>query len=149
MKDTAGSLLKDKTGNIYTVAPDTTVLMALKMMAEKNVGALLVMDLEKIAGIITERDYARKCILHEKESDTIAVSEIMTSELITVDTVETVEKCMSIMMEKGIRHLPVLEEGRLVGLISIRDVLGRLISKQKTKIHDLENLLSGKGYESF
>ena len=117
-------LLDKKGHDVYSVSPDETVFDALKLMAAKEIGALVVLEDEKLVGIISERDYARKIILKGKASKDTAVREIMTSEVIHTRPDESVRKCLSLMTKHRFRHMPVLEEGRLVGILSIEDVKG-------------------------
>ena len=117
--------LLDKKGHeVYSVSPDTSVYDALKLMAEKEIGALVVLEDEKMVGILSERDYARKIILKGKASKDTAVQEIMTSEVIHASPDQKVQKCLSLMTKHRFRHIPVLEEDRLVGILSIEDVKG-------------------------
>ena len=115
-------LLESKGYDVYSVSPDTTVYDALKLMSEKEIGALVVLEDDKMVGIISERDYARKVILKGRNSQETVVREIMTSEVIHTYPEQKVQKCLSIMTKKHFRHMPVLEEGRLVGILSIGDV---------------------------
>ena len=114
--------MDQKGHEVYSVTPDTTVYDALKLMAEKEIGALVVVEKEKMVGIVSERDYARKIILKGKSSKETAVSEIMTSEVIHTTPDKKVRKCLSLMTKHHFRHIPVLEEGRLVGILSIEDI---------------------------
>ena len=116
-------LLDGKGRHIVSVVPDTTVLDAIIVMADKAIGSLIVMDDDKLLGIVTERDYARKVIIKGRSSNTTRVSEIMTTDVFTTSSTESVNKCMSLMTEKRIRHLPVLEDNRVVGIISIGDLV--------------------------
>ena len=134
-------LLDDKGTQIYAIAPDARVIDALKLMAEKDVGALVVTEGGQLAGIISERDYARKVILHGKSSHDIQVREIMTSKVITVHPGQTVEECMALMTAKRIRHLPVTEGERLVGLLSIGDLVKEVIAEQEATIKQLESYI--------
>lgn len=136
-------LLDGKGRHIVSVVPDTTVLDAIIVMADKAIGSLVVMDDDKLLGIVTERDYARKVIIKGRSSNTTRVSEIMTTEVFTTSSTESVNKCMSLMTEKRIRHLPVLEDNRVVGIISIGDLVQAIISDQKEEIEQLENYISG------
>ena len=136
-------ILREKGNQTWSVSLHTIVLDALKLMAEKNIGALVVLDGEQLAGIFSERDYARKVILKGKASKDIPVKEIMTSEVTTVRPGHTVEECMGLMTEKRIRHLPVVEEGKLVGLISIGDIVKAIISDKEFIIKQLENYITG------
>ncbi len=115
-------LLDQKGHEVYSVAPETTVYDALKIMAEKEIGALVVVEDEKMVGIVSERDYARKIILKGKSSKETAVSEIMTSEVVHTSPDKKVRKCLSLMTKHHFRHIPVLEDGRLVGILSIEDI---------------------------
>jgi CBS domain-containing protein len=115
-------LLDQKGHDVYSVSPETTVYDALKLMAQKEIGALVVVDDEKMVGIVSERDYARKIILKGKSSRGTAVSEIMTSEVIHTSPDNKVRKCLSLMTKHHFRHIPVLEDGRLVGILSIEDI---------------------------
>jgi CBS domain-containing protein len=136
-------LLDGKGRHIVSVVPDTTVLDAIIVMADKAIGSLIVMDDDKLLGIVTERDYARKVIIKGRSSKTTRVSEIMTTDVFTTSSTESVNKCMSLMTEKRIRHLPVLEDNRVVGIISIGDLVQAIISDQKEEIEQLENYISG------
>ena len=115
-------LLDQKGHDVYSVSPDTSVYDALKLMAEKEIGALVVVEEQKMVGIVSERDYARKIILKGKSSKETAVSEIMTSEVIHTSPDKKVRKCLSLMTKHHFRHIPVLEDGRLVGILSIEDI---------------------------
>jgi CBS domain-containing protein len=134
-------LLQAKGTEVHKVGLDERVIDALKLMAEKDVGALLVMDGGKLSGIISERDYARKVILHGKSSHDIPVREIMTTKVITVHSRHSVEECMALMTSKRIRHLPVVEGERLVGLLSIGDLVKEVIADQEATIRQLESYI--------
>ncbi len=136
-------LLKDKGRDVWSVAPDAPVYQALELMAEKNCGAVLVLDQDKMVGILSERDYARKVILQGKSSKNTPVKEIMSSKVVYIRPEQTVEDCMALMTDKRIRHLPVLENRKLVGLISIGDIVRAVISEQEFIIHQLENYITG------
>jgi CBS domain-containing protein len=140
---TLRSILEVKGNSIWSVSPDSTVYDTIKMMAEKNVGALLVLDGDKLSGIISERDYARKVILKGKSSKETRVSEIMTSSVVTIGPEQSIEDCMALMTAKRIRHLPVLESNKLLGVISIGDVIKAIISEQEYTIKQLENYITG------
>jgi CBS domain-containing protein len=140
---TVRDILQRKGNQIWSVAPDSTVYDALTLMAEQNVGALLVLDGEKIVGVFSERDYARKIILKGKASKETSVDEIMTSEVTTVHPGQFVEECMALMTDKRIRHLPVLEGEKLAGLISIGDVVKAIISDREFIIKQLESYITG------
>ena len=138
---TVTQLLQAKGREIHTIGPDARVFDALKLMAEKNVGALVVTEGGKLAGILSERDYARKVILLSKSSHDIAVREIMTAKVITVQPGQTVEQCMALMTEKRIRHLPVTDGEKLVGVLSIGDLVKEVISEQEQTIKQLESYI--------
>ena len=144
--DKVGTILQKKGSNVWTIKPDAIVYRALEMMNDKGVGALVVVNDEgKVEGIITERDYARKVILQVRSSKETYVKEIMTKELLVVNPSTTIEECMGIMTEKRIRHLPVMEGDKLVGIISIGDVLKAIIEAQGIMIEHLSNYIMG-GY---
>jgi CBS domain-containing protein len=136
-------LLDSKGRNVVSVAPDTTVLDAIRIMADKTVGSLLVMDDDEMCGIVTERDYARKVIIKGRASESTMVSEIMTSDVLTTSSAQTVNSCMELMSEKRIRHLPVVEDNRVIGMISIGDLVQAIISDQQEEIEHLEQYISG------
>jgi CBS domain-containing protein len=127
---------------VLAVSPTSTVLDALRLMAERNVGAALVVESDRLVGIVTERDYARKVALKGKRSSDTPVSEVMTSPVISIDQNWTADQCMVLMDEKHIRHLPVLDEGRIVGVISIRDAVRAIIDEQQYTIQELEKYIS-------
>src|SRR5688572_23555336 len=134
-------LISTKGGQVYFIGPDAKVIEALQLMAHKDVGALVVMEGEKLVGIISERDYARKVILQGRSSHDLPVREIMTSEVITVDPECTVEECMSLVTQKRVRHLPVTESGRLIGVVSIGDLVKEVIAEQEQTIKQLESYI--------
>ncbi len=140
---TVEQLLQVKGGDIWSIAPQETAYRALQIMAEKNVGALLVMENEKVAGIFSERDYARKVILKDKSSKNTSVSELMTPEVVYIDADATLEESMALMTAKHIRHLPVLQNNRLIGLVTLGDVVKQLISDQQFAIRELEKYITG------
>ncbi len=141
---TVKSILQSKGSDIWSIAPDTLVFDALKILAEKNIGALLVVESDQLVGILSERDYARKVALKGENSHNIAVRNIMTSEPVSVTPDQNIENCMAIMSDKHIRHLPVLENNKLVGMISIGDVVKAVISQHEDTIKQLENYITGK-----
>ncbi len=141
---TVADLLRFKGHDVWAVAPDATVYDALKLMAEKNVGAVLVLDGDHVVGILSERDYARKVVLRGKSSRETPAREIMTPRVLYVHPNQSIEECMALMTDKHIRHLPVLENGRLVGVISIGDVVRAIISEQEFTIAQLENYITGR-----
>ncbi|MCG8369531.1 MAG: CBS domain-containing protein [Proteobacteria bacterium] len=136
-------LLDAKGTEIISVARDASVFDAIKLMADRAVGSLLVMDGSDLIGIVTERDYARKVILKGRSSETTEVGEIMTVEVVTAETGQTVNECMSLMTERRIRHLPVVAGGAVIGIISIGDLVNAIISDQKEEIEQLEQYISG------
>ena len=136
-------ILKSKGNDVWAVKPDDTVLDTLKLMAEKEIGALLVMEGEKLVGIVTERDYARKVILEGKSSKTSSVAEVMTKRVLCVSPKQTVDECMALMTDKRARHLPVLDHKHVVGVISIGDLVKETIKEQKILIDQLQHYISG------
>jgi len=137
------SVLTHKTSALWSIAPEATVFEAIKLMADKNIGSLLVMTGGKLAGIFTERDYTRKVALHGKTSKETRVWEIMPREVVTVSPDDSVEECMRLMTEKRVRHLPVVEDMNVVGLISIGDLVNWIISMQNAHIEQMEQYISG------
>ncbi len=131
---------------LYSVSSDQTVLDALKHMAEKNIGAVLVIDNGVLTGIFSERDYARKVILKDRHSDDTRIADVMTANVITIEPEQSIDDCMVIMSDKHIRHLPVMDKGELIGIISINDVVSAIIRDQKTRIDSLESYISGSPY---
>jgi CBS domain-containing protein len=144
---TVSWILAQKSTTVWTIRPDAKVYDAIKMMADKNVGALPVVQNDKLAGIISERDYTRKVILQGRSSKETRVSEIMSTNLVVTHPNESLTGCMRVMTEKRIRHLPVVEDGKLVGMLSIGDALKWVISAQTATIEHLEQYISG-GYPS-
>lgn len=140
---TVKDLLKGKGSSVSTISPQAKVYEALAIMAEQNIGALVVVSEEKVVGLVSERDYARKVVLKGRSSKEMAVKDIMSSMVVTVSPALTVEECMAIMTEKHYRHLPVLDSGKLVGIISIGDLVKSIISEQKFMIENLKNYISG------
>ncbi len=138
---TVSQLLQGKGGSVLSVTPDTTVFDALKLMSEENIGALLVMSGGKLDGILSERDYARKVILLGKSSHDLAVREIMSDEVVTVTPVQTVDDCMGLMTGRRIRHLPVLDNDTVVGVLSIGDLVKAVIAMQQQTIQELESYI--------
>jgi len=129
---------------VHTISPHLMVLDALKLMAEKNIGALPVIDNEQVVGVISERDYARKVVLKGRSSIGTPVRDIMSSPVICVDSTYTVERCMAVMTENHLRHLPVVDEGRLLGLLSIGDLVKEAIAEQGQVIEQLEQYIRGE-----
>ena len=136
-------ILKAKGRDVWTVSSDSTVYDALQQMADKNVGALLVVEGGQLVGVFSERDYARKVILHGKASKDTLVKEIMSTEVFWVRPDQTIAVCMELMTNKRVRHLPVLDQGRLVGVISIGDAVKAIISDQEFAIQQLEQYITG------
>jgi len=134
-------ILKAKGHDTWTITPDEPVYNALQLMAEKNIGALVVVKDGEVIGVISERDYARKIILRGKSSRETLVREIMTSPAICVTSDKTVEQCLSLMTDKHIRHLPVVDDGKLVGMVSVGDLVKSIIGSQRELIRQLENFI--------
>ena len=132
-------VLNEKGHDIWSIGPDASVFEAIEMMAQKEVGALLVLDAGKLIGIISERDYTRKVILKGKSSREIKIRTIMTSPVICADTEQDVKECMALMTSKKIRHLPVLENNRLTGMVSLGDLVQSIIAEQNSQIKDFES----------
>ena len=148
MKTVQDLLKEKKSKEIWSVTPETIVYRALQLLSEKGIGALLVMEKEKLVGIVSERDYARKVILEGKSSKETFTNEIMTSKLYVVNPENTVEECMALITEKRIRHIPVVEKktDHVLGVISIGDVLKAIISEQKILIDNLSSYIMGGKY---
>ena len=142
---TIKEILQSKPLGVLSISPEASVLDALRLMAEKEVGALVVLENERLAGIFSERDYARKVILHGKSSKDTSVREIMTSKVVYVRPEQSVEECMALMTDKRIRHLPVVEGSRLVGVISIGDAVKAIISEREFTIEQLQSYIRGSG----
>lgn len=134
-------LLQAKGATIFSITPEASVFSALKLMAEKDVGALLVVSGGRLAGIITERDYARKVILFGKSSHDMLVREIMTEKVVTVQPEQSVEDCMGLMTARRVRHLPVMDGDKLLGLLSIGDLVKEVIAEQEQTIRQLESYI--------
>lgn len=141
---TVAQILKSKGSRTWSVTPETSVFDALKLMAEKNVGALIVLDNQRVAGIFSERDYARKIILLGKTSKETPVRDVMSEKVLFVTPDRTLDECMAIMTEKHIRHIPVLEGDSLAGVISIGDVVKGVISQQRFEIDQLHKYITGE-----
>lgn len=136
-------LVRQKGSRVYSVEPNANVLEALKLMAEKNTGAVLVMQGERVIGILSERDCVRKLDLVGKTAQGTRVEEIMTGDVLYVEASQSLDECMAVMIDKNIRHLPVYENGTLLGVISVRDVLKEVVDYQKFMITQLEHYISG------
>ncbi|MBL7189859.1 MAG: CBS domain-containing protein [Phycisphaerae bacterium] len=137
-------LLKTKGNEIWSIVPQATVYEALQIMSEKDVGALLVLDKGNLVGIFSERDYARKLILKGRFSKDTTVGELMTREVLYIESQSTIEDCMALMTAKRVRHLPVLENERLIGIVTIGDVVKQIISDQEFTIQQLERYIKGE-----
>lgn len=144
MKSVANILRSKKDNTVYTIGPDARVLDALKLMAEKGIGALLVMEGGRVVGVISERDYARKVVLLGRTAHETPVGDIMSSRVIYVSPEQSNEECMTLMTENRLRHLPVIDHGELVGLISIGDLVKDIISEQQFIIEQLEHYIRGE-----
>ena len=142
--DTMRDVLRTKGHALFTLTPESTVYRAIEMMADKHVGALLVTNGERLVGIISERDYARKVILKGKSSKDTLVEEIMTTPVIFVDSRQTIDDCMRIMTENRIRHLPIVESDKVIGIVSIGDLVKWVISTQEQTIQQLQDYITGK-----
>jgi CBS domain-containing protein len=144
MKATVEEILQQKGREVWKISPKTTVMEALKLMAEKHIGALVVVHDDQVVGIMSERDYARKIVLRGKSSVNTPVKEIMTEKVYYVSPKTTAEECLFLFTQQSIRHLPVLDNGKLVGLISIGDVVKSVIGEQESTIAQLSNYITGK-----
>ena len=137
-------ILQEKGTEVYAISPDATVYEALQLMADKNVGALMVMEGDTAVGLISERDYARKIVLKGRFSKDVPVREIMTADVIRVGPDDDVEYCMELMTDKRVRHLPVFKNDQLIGIISIGDLVNTIIEHKEEIIEQLENYIKGK-----
>jgi CBS domain-containing protein len=145
---TVRKLLHTKPDSVWTIRSDATAYEALRVMADKDIGALLVLNNEnKLVGVFSERDYARKVILRGRSSKETFVSELMTEVVYYVSPEHTINDCMAVMTAKHIRHIPVIDNGRLIGVVTIGDVVHAIISEQEITIRDLENYITGGAYE--
>lgn len=143
MKTVAEILKSKRDRKVYTITAEASVLEAIRLMAEAGIGALVVMDGEQVAGIVTERDYSRKIILKDRSSSSTAVRDIMTGKVIYVQPGDSNEGCMALMTERRVRHLPVMDDGKLVGLVSIGDLVKDIIDEQEFIIDQLERYIAG------
>jgi CBS domain-containing protein len=139
------SLLKGRDDTIFSIAPGATALEAAQTMAEKNIGALMVMTGDNVDGILSERDIVRKVAAPGKSARDILVRDIMTTKVLYVEAAETIEACMALMVDKNVRHLPIYENGKLLGMISVRDVVKAAIAEQQFMISQLEHYITGGG----
>ena len=144
MKTVAQVIKSKKIKQVHTVEADNTVLNALQMMADNNIGALPVTENGKVVGVVSERDYARKCVLKGRASVGTMVREIMSSPVITVNSKQSVSDCLSLITDRHLRHLPVLDDGELVGLVSIGDLVKETIAEQEELIRQLEQYIRGE-----
>ncbi|HXI82776.1 MAG TPA: CBS domain-containing protein [Verrucomicrobiae bacterium] len=140
---TVKELLREKGNEVWTIAPKVTVYEALELMATKNIGALVVIEQGNVAGIFTERDYARKVVLKGRSSKTTTVGELMITDVLYVSPDDTIENCMALMTDKRLRHLPVMDNGRLGGIVSIGDIVRVIISEREFTIRELERYITG------
>ena len=141
---TVKDILGAKGSKVYSISPDATVYEALNRMAEKNVGSMLVFEGKDLVGMISERDYSRKTILKGRLSKDTAVREIMTTSVVSVHPDDDIEECMELFTDKRVRHLPVIEKGKVVGIVSIGDVVKSIIDYKEFIIEELENYIKGK-----
>ena len=141
---TVAELLRVKPSRVVSVRPDQSVLEAIKVLAAENIGAAIVMVGERLVGIFSERDYTRKIVLKGRSSDTTRVEEVMTPNVVVVNPRTKTRECMALMTEKNIRHLPVIDEGRVTGMVSIRDIVSDIIADQDFTIEQLEHYISGQ-----
>lgn len=140
-----GDILDRKGRYVWSVRPDDTVFESLKMMADKGIGGVVVMDGDELVGIVTERDYARRLILEDRESKSTTVADIMTRQVRWVSEEETVDECMALMIEKKLRHLPVMKDDQVIGVVSIRDLVNEVVKEQKVLIDHLQSYIT-RGY---
>lgn len=140
---TVRDLLREKGPDVWSIAPDASVYEALKLMADKNLGALIVKQNDQVNGLISERDYARKIILRGRTSRDTSVKDIMVTHVAFAEPTQTLEECMALMTDKHIRHLPVMESGELIGMLSIGDLVKAVIAEQRFMIEQLEHYISG------
>ena len=139
-------VIKLKRSDIWSIGPDETAYKSLEIMADKDIGALLVIEGKKLAGIFSERDYARKVILKGKSSRETTVRELMTTGVYTITPDKSVEECMALMTAVHCRHMPVIEKDQVIGIVTIGDIVNAIIADQKIKISDLENYIKGSEY---
>ena len=140
---TVKELLREKGNQVWSIAPQATVYEALELMAAKNIGSLVVIEQERVAGMFTERDYARKVVLKGRSSKSTTVGELMTTDVLYVSPDDTIENCMALMTDKRLRHLPVMENGKLAGVVSIGDIVKVVISEREFTIRELERYITG------
>jgi len=140
---TVKQLIEEKDNNVWSISPETTVFEGLQVMADKNIGALLVTKDDKLVGIFSERDYARKVILKGKASKDTTIGELMTTEVVYTTPDDSLDECMALMAAKHIRHLPILKNDKLLGLLTLGDVVKQIMSSQEFKIQEMEKYISG------
>jgi len=140
---TVQKILKNKGNKVHTIAPQESIFIALQQMAEHNIGALLVFDQGTVAGIFSERDYTRKMIFQEKSSKETKVCDLMTQDVLYTEPSCTINECMALMTNKRVRHLPVMEHGQLIGIVTIGDIVKQVISEQEFTIRQLEKYITG------
>jgi len=140
---TVRELLREKGGQVWTIAPQATVYEAVELMAAKNIGSLIVVEHGNVAGMFTELDYARKIVLKGRSSKTTTVGELMSTDVLYVGPEDTIENCMALMTDKRLRHLPVMENGKLAGVVSIGDIVKVIISDREFTIRELERYITG------
>ena len=143
--DNVGNILKQKGSHVWSIRPEESVYRGLEILAEKNIGVLLVMEEKKVVGVFSERDYARKVILKGKSSVEMKVEEIMSKDVLYASPGDSVEKCMAIITENKIRHLPIMRDGKLLGMITSGDIINHIISRQEFEIQELKKYITG-GY---
>lgn len=143
--NTLRDIIRKKGGEVFSITPETSVFEALKMMADHNTGALLVMSGRKVEGIVSERDCVRRVELHGRTAKDTRVTDIMTSKVLYAQVNQSIEECVAIMIDKNIRHLPVFDGDELIGLISVRDALAEMVDQQKFMISQLEHYITGGG----
>lgn len=146
MTKTAMELLKEKGQDVWSVSPQAGIIEALQLMADKNVGALLVLEGDELKGVFSERDFARRVVVDHGCSEHSSVGELMTSKVFTAEATTTVHDCMELYTEHRIRHLPIVQEGKVVGVLSIGDLVKHIISNLETTVKDLENYIAGSAY---
>jgi len=141
---TVNQLLERKGSEVWSISPDASVFESIELMAEKGIGALLVLDGKELVGIVSERDYARKVVLQGRSSKKTPVKDIMTAKVLYVTPERSLEECMALMTDKRIRHLPVMKDGELVGIFSVGDVIKAIVSEQEFIIEQLESYIKGR-----
>ena len=146
---TVNQILKNRTSEVWTISPEATIYDAIALMAEKNIGALPVVENEQLVGIFSERDFARRVELKGRSSTDTQIREVMTENVICITSNQKIEECMQIMADKHIRHLPVKENNKLVGMVTIRDVIKIILKQKEATIRELEGYIRNGGYVGF